>query len=172
MLFAVQVFHLFSSPKLLTNPFIMLAIFSWHISTAVIFSRYYQPTKTDCRLLKISLAFENKYHSWWLKKWKVGVFASLALYLDAAEMRWLKRCYDKSTTAVTSHCLCIYVCICVQCRKLSDGLFLECCRSVAEEYPSVKFESMIIDNTCMQARDRLLRSPLSGSVILPTVCYH
>jgi len=43
------------------------------------------------------------------------------------------------------------VCVCL-CRKLSDGLFLECCRAVAEDYPSVKFESMIIDNTCMQAR--------------------
>ena len=53
-------------------------------------------------------------------------------------------CYVFMSVSVSVH---FYV----QCRKLSDGLFLECCRAVAEEYPSVKFESMIIDNTCMQA---------------------
>ena len=35
-------------------------------------------------------------------------------------------------------------------RKLSDGLFLECCQEMAKLYPTIEFESMIIDNTCMQ----------------------
>uniref|UniRef100_A0A7S1XD78 Isopropylmalate dehydrogenase-like domain-containing protein n=1 Tax=Compsopogon caeruleus TaxID=31354 RepID=A0A7S1XD78_9RHOD len=34
--------------------------------------------------------------------------------------------------------------------KQSDGLFLECCRSVAADYPFLQFETMIVDNTCMQ----------------------
>ncbi|XP_015787653.1 isocitrate dehydrogenase [NAD] subunit beta, mitochondrial [Tetranychus urticae] len=34
--------------------------------------------------------------------------------------------------------------------KLSDGLFLKCCEETAQLYPSIKFDSMIIDNTCMQ----------------------
>jgi isocitrate dehydrogenase (NAD+) len=34
--------------------------------------------------------------------------------------------------------------------KLGDGLFLECCREVAKRYPDIKFETMIVDNTCMQ----------------------
>ena len=34
--------------------------------------------------------------------------------------------------------------------KLGDGLFLQCCEEVAELYPKVKFEKMIIDNCCMQ----------------------
>jgi isocitrate dehydrogenase (NAD+) len=34
--------------------------------------------------------------------------------------------------------------------KLSDGLFLKCCTETAELYPQIKFDSMIIDNTCMQ----------------------
>ena len=37
-------------------------------------------------------------------------------------------------------------------RKLSDGLFLRECTSVAEDYPSIEFNSMIIDNCCMQVR--------------------
>ncbi len=34
--------------------------------------------------------------------------------------------------------------------KLSDGLFLECVRNVAELYPEVSYEELIVDNTCMQ----------------------
>jgi len=34
--------------------------------------------------------------------------------------------------------------------KLSDGLFLQCCREVAKKYPHIKYEEMIVDNTCMQ----------------------
>jgi len=50
-----------------------------------------------------------------------------------------------------TECVCVCMCMCIQYRKLSDGLFLECCNTVAKEYPSIKFDSMIIDNTCMQA---------------------
>ena len=35
-------------------------------------------------------------------------------------------------------------------RKLGDGLFLACCREVAKKYPNIEFETMIVDNTCMQ----------------------
>ena len=34
--------------------------------------------------------------------------------------------------------------------KLVDGLFLQACRQVANKYPFIKYEEMIIDNTCMQ----------------------
>ena len=34
--------------------------------------------------------------------------------------------------------------------KLTDGLFLHCCREVAAEYPEIQFGDMIIDNACMQ----------------------
>lgn len=36
-------------------------------------------------------------------------------------------------------------------RKLGDGLFLECCKEVASGYPEITFNSMIVDNTTMQA---------------------
>ena len=35
-------------------------------------------------------------------------------------------------------------------RKLGDGLFLRCCGEVAKEYPDIEYNSMIIDNCCMQ----------------------
>ncbi|ETN68229.1 hypothetical protein NECAME_05710 [Necator americanus] len=34
--------------------------------------------------------------------------------------------------------------------KLGDGLFLGTCQKVASRYPKIVFDSMIIDNTCMQ----------------------
>lgn len=39
--------------------------------------------------------------------------------------------------------------------KLSDGLFLECCRNVARKYPEIEFQEIIIDNLAMQ----LVRNP-------------
>lgn len=34
--------------------------------------------------------------------------------------------------------------------KLSDGLFLDCFREVAEEYPEIESDDRIVDNMCMQ----------------------
>lgn len=33
---------------------------------------------------------------------------------------------------------------------MSDGLFLDCFRKVATEYPEIKADDKIIDNACMQ----------------------
>ncbi|XP_041347775.1 isocitrate dehydrogenase [NAD] subunit gamma, mitochondrial-like isoform X3 [Gigantopelta aegis] len=38
--------------------------------------------------------------------------------------------------------------------KLGDGLFLECCRAVAKDYPEIEFSDMIIDNASMQMVSR------------------
>ncbi|KAL9691707.1 hypothetical protein QQ045_012133 [Rhodiola kirilowii] len=34
--------------------------------------------------------------------------------------------------------------------KLADGLFLESCREVAKNYPTIKYNEIIVDNCCMQ----------------------
>ena len=34
--------------------------------------------------------------------------------------------------------------------KLGDGLFLQCCRDVAELYHNIEFDQMIVDNATMQ----------------------
>jgi isocitrate dehydrogenase (NAD+) len=34
--------------------------------------------------------------------------------------------------------------------KKSDGLFLECCRSIAKQFPEIAYGEMIVDNTCLQ----------------------
>ncbi|MEJ7713802.1 MAG: isocitrate dehydrogenase (NAD(+)) [Pyrinomonadaceae bacterium] len=46
--------------------------------------------------------------------------------------------------------------------KLSDGLFLDCFRKVAAEYPEIEADDKIVDNTCMQ----LVMKPAQFDVLL------
>jgi isocitrate dehydrogenase (NAD+) len=46
--------------------------------------------------------------------------------------------------------------------KLADGLFLECSRKVAREYPEIEYKEMIIDNCAMQ----LVKNPKQFDVLL------
>lgn len=34
--------------------------------------------------------------------------------------------------------------------KMSDGLFLRCCREVASDFPEIQYNELIVDNACMQ----------------------
>jgi isocitrate dehydrogenase (NAD+) len=51
--------------------------------------------------------------------------------------------------------------------KLSDGLFLRCCRSVAERFPEVVYHEHIVDNTCMQ----LVMNPFQYDILLTENLY-
>jgi len=51
--------------------------------------------------------------------------------------------------------------------KKSDGLFLECCKAVAAEYPEITYAEHIVDNTCMQ----LVMNPYQYDVILTENLY-
>ena len=46
--------------------------------------------------------------------------------------------------------------------KLSDGLFLECAREIAKNYPQIKFREILVDNCCMQ----LVQNPNQFDVLL------
>ena len=55
--------------------------------------------------------------------------------------------------------------------KMSDGLFLKCCRQVASEYPEIQYNELIVDNACMQlvmrpeTFDLLVMPNLYGDII-------
>ncbi|MCU0241383.1 MAG: isocitrate/isopropylmalate family dehydrogenase, partial [Vicinamibacteria bacterium] len=55
--------------------------------------------------------------------------------------------------------------------KLSDGLFLDCCRAVARGFSDIAYDEMIVDNTCMQLVldptrfDMLLLENLYGDIV-------
>jgi isocitrate dehydrogenase (NAD+) len=51
--------------------------------------------------------------------------------------------------------------------KLTDGLFLDCCRKVAAEFPEVEYKEHIVDNTCMQ----LVLNPYQYDIILTENLY-
>ncbi len=46
--------------------------------------------------------------------------------------------------------------------KLSDGLFLNCAREVAQKYPQINFREILVDNCCMQ----LVQNPNQFDVLL------
>ena len=46
--------------------------------------------------------------------------------------------------------------------KLSDGLFLECARKIAQQFPQIKFREILVDNCCMQ----LVQNPNQFDVLL------
>ena len=46
-------------------------------------------------------------------------------------------------------------------RRMSDGLFLSCCRNVAEKYTDVKYNEMFLDTCCLNVR--------KSSYFLPTI---
>jgi isocitrate dehydrogenase (NAD+) len=51
--------------------------------------------------------------------------------------------------------------------KMSDGLFIKCCKEVAADYPEVTYAEHIVDNACMQ----LVMNPYQYDVILTENLY-
>ena len=55
--------------------------------------------------------------------------------------------------------------------KLSDGLFLRCCREIAEKFPDIRYSELIVDNASMQlvmrpeTFDLLLLPNLYGDIV-------
>jgi len=88
-----------------------------------------------------------------------GVVESLKIITDKASTRIARHAFEyarahgrKKVTAVHK----------ANIMKLSDGLFLDCCRRVAREYDGITYEEVIVDNMCMQ----LVRDPLRYDVLL------
>ena len=84
---------------------------------------------------------------------------SIKIITREASLRIAKFAFDyavknnrKMVTAVTKANIC----------KLSDGLFLNCCREVATEYPQIKYTEILVDNACMQ----LVQNPEKYDVLV------
>jgi isocitrate dehydrogenase (NAD+) len=50
--------------------------------------------------------------------------------------------------------------------KLSDGLFLKCCREVASQFPEIAYSELIVDNACMQL---VMRPETFDVLVLPNL---
>jgi isocitrate dehydrogenase (NAD+) len=97
-----------------------------------------------------------------------GVVESLKIITDKASRRIAKFAFEyarregrKKVTAVHK----------ANIMKLSDGLFLRCFREVAQDYPEIAADDLIVDNTCMQLVinpgqfDILLLENLYGDIV-------
>ncbi len=50
--------------------------------------------------------------------------------------------------------------------KMSDGLFLRCCRETAAQYPGIEYSELIVDNACMQL---VMRPETFDVLVLPNL---
>jgi isocitrate dehydrogenase (NAD+) len=50
--------------------------------------------------------------------------------------------------------------------KMSDGLFLKCCREVASKFPEIQYNELIVDNACMQL---VMRPETFDLLVLPNL---
>jgi isocitrate dehydrogenase (NAD+) len=88
-----------------------------------------------------------------------GVVESIKIITERASTRIARFAFEYARTHGRRRITAIHK---ANIMKLSDGLFLDCARAVAEEYPAVKYDEMIVDNTCMQ----LVLDPTRFDVLL------
>jgi isocitrate dehydrogenase (NAD+) len=88
-----------------------------------------------------------------------GVVESLKIITDKASSRIARYAFEYATTHRRKKVTAVHK---ANIMKLSDGLFLDCCRRVAREYEGIAYEEVIVDNMCMQ----LVRDPLRYDVLL------
>jgi isocitrate dehydrogenase (NAD+) len=88
-----------------------------------------------------------------------GVVESLKIITEKASTRIAQFAFDyakrngrKKVTAVHK----------ANIMKLSDGLFIECCKRVGRSFPEIQYDEIIVDNCCMQ----LVRDPNRFDVLL------
>src|SRR5262245_2857250 len=97
-----------------------------------------------------------------------GVVESLKIITEKASTRIARFAFDYSRAHGRKRVTAVHK---ANIMKLSDGLFLDCCRAVAKGYPEVKYDEMIVDNTCMQLVldptrfDMLLLENLYGDIV-------
>ena len=92
-----------------------------------------------------------------------GVVESLKIITEHASMRiaraaftWARREGRKKVTSIHK----------ANIMKLSDGLFLKCCRHVASQFPEIEYKEMIVDNACMQL---VMRPETFDVLVLPNL---
>jgi isocitrate dehydrogenase (NAD+) len=88
-----------------------------------------------------------------------GVVESIKIITEKASTRIARFAFEYARTHGRKRITAIHK---ANIMKLSDGLFLDCCRSVATAFPEVTYDEMIVDNACMQ----LVLDPTRFDVLL------
>ena len=88
-----------------------------------------------------------------------GVVESLKIVTEAASLRIARYAFELARAEGRASVAAIHK---ANIMKLSDGLFLECARRVARDYPEIELRELIIDNCAMQ----LVTKPEQFDVLL------
>jgi len=97
-----------------------------------------------------------------------GVVESLKIITERASTRIARFAFEYARTHGRKRITAVHK---ANIMKMSDGLFLQCFRNVAKEYPNVVADDRIIDNLCMQLVvdpnqfDVLLLENLYGDIV-------
>lgn len=75
-----------------------------------------------------------------------GVVQSIKLITEDASMRVAEYAFQYAKDNNRSKVTAVHK---ANIMRMSDGLFLRCCRRVAEKYPEVKFEEKYLDTVCL-----------------------
>ena len=92
------------------------------------------------------------------------VVESLKVITKTASMRIAKAAFEFAKREDRSKVTAIHK---ANIMKMSDGLFLRCCREVSAEFPQIEYSEMIVDNACMQ----LVMRPETFDVIVAPNLY-
>jgi len=97
-----------------------------------------------------------------------GVVESLKIITERASTRIARFAFEYARTHGRRRVSAVHK---ANIMKLSDGLFLDCCRRVANEHPGIRYDEIIVDNACMQLVldptrfDLLLLENLYGDIV-------
>jgi isocitrate dehydrogenase (NAD+) len=76
-----------------------------------------------------------------------GVVQSFKIVTEAACLRFFRFTFELARKQGRKTIHCIHK---ANILKMADGLFLDCFRTVAREFPDITPKELIVDNTCMQ----------------------
>src|SRR5216684_756971 len=97
-----------------------------------------------------------------------GVVESLKIITEKASTRIAKFAFEYARTHDRKRVTAVHK---ANIMKMSDGLFLQCFRNIAKQYPNIQADDRIVDNLCMQLVidpnqfDILLLENLYGDIV-------
>ena len=92
-----------------------------------------------------------------------GVVESLKIITKNASMRIAKAAFEWARREKRKKVSAIHK---ANIMKMSDGLFLKCCREVAAHFPEIQYQELIVDNACMQL---VMRPEVYDVLVLPNL---
>jgi isocitrate dehydrogenase (NAD+) len=97
-----------------------------------------------------------------------GVVQSIKLITRTASLRVADFAFNYAKTMGRKKVTAVHK---ANIMKMSDGLFLDCCKEVAAKYPTVQFEPMLLDQACLKITqdptqfDMLVMPNLYGDIL-------